>query len=242
MTSVSVQNGPFRDVRWCPDCGTPHGPESECPGALLATGPERHGWRVTVDTPRGMESFGVLVAPAGNRWRARILTFPNALWTIPGGGGALKFLGATPQEAEAKAIEFIERFCAWRGYPRHSAMPPVESGEVDPERAGPRSLEKDPQPPPRKLRSIPIRFGHSLPSKEAVTLNLSERGLFVSTPAPMDAGAPIRLHLNAEAFSVPLRGVVVWNRPKLESGRPAGMGVRLVLPPALYTNFVRHLP
>ena len=90
-------------------------------------------------------------------------------------------------------------------------MPPVESGELDAERAGPRPLENGPQPLPRKLRSIRIRFGHTLPSMEAVTLNLSERGLFVSTLTPMDAGAPIRLHLNAEAFSVPLRGVVVWN-------------------------------
>jgi hypothetical protein len=191
-----------------------------------------------------MESFGVLVAPAGNRWRARILTFPNALWTIPGGKGALKFAGTSPKDAESQAIDFIERFCAWRGYPRHSAFPPVETAPIDKEQAGVRPSPEKGKPPVavRKLRSVPVRFGHTRPANEATTLNLSERGLFISTPKPLDPGAPIRLHLNAEAFSVPLRGVVVWNRKQPQSGRPPGMGVRLVLPPALYVNYVHQLP
>jgi len=50
-------------------------------GDLRATGDERHGWRVAVETPHGIEAYGVLVAPTHERWRARILTFPNVLVT-----------------------------------------------------------------------------------------------------------------------------------------------------------------
>lgn len=61
-----------------------------------ATGPERHGWRVHVETSRGVEAIGVLVAPSGDLWRSRILTYPNVLWTAPGGRSTLKFLAPTP--------------------------------------------------------------------------------------------------------------------------------------------------
>ena len=79
--------------QWCPVCCCRHRDKKDCPGELLATGPERQGWRVNVQTSTGIEACGVLVAPAGDSWRARILTFPNILWTVPDGSGTLKFVG-----------------------------------------------------------------------------------------------------------------------------------------------------
>ena len=52
---------------WCPICSTRHQPgRQDCPGEVAATEPERHGWKVNVETPQGLEAYGVLVAPAGN--------------------------------------------------------------------------------------------------------------------------------------------------------------------------------
>ncbi len=65
----------------------------------MPTGPEERRWQIAVETPRGIEGYGVLVAPSGNRWRARILTFPNILWTIPGGGTSIKFLARSETTA-----------------------------------------------------------------------------------------------------------------------------------------------
>ena len=80
---------------FCQVCATQHGEREDCPGELRATGPERHGWAVAVDAQRGVDLYGVIVAPSGPRWRARIVTFPNVLWTMPGGRGTIKFVGAT---------------------------------------------------------------------------------------------------------------------------------------------------
>ena len=82
----------------------------------------------------------------------------------------------------------------------------------------------------------------ALPNMEGLTANLSERGMFVSTGKPLDPGAAIRLRVILDAFTVPLRGVVVWNRRELEPGRPTGMGVRILLPSTLYTEYVAQLP
>ena len=97
--------------KWCRTCGTLHEPRGPCPGTLLATGVERFGWRVTVRTSYGVETIGVLVAPVGKRWRARILTYPNVMWMIPGGGGSIKFLRDDPVDAERVTIDFILQHC-----------------------------------------------------------------------------------------------------------------------------------
>jgi hypothetical protein len=226
---------------WCRVCCTQHGADDPCPGELLATGPERHAWRVTVDTPHGMETFGVLVAPAGKQWRARILTYPKALWVVPGGGASMKYVGSRPQKAEKQAIEAIERLIEKRGFRKHEVMPPVDIAPIDPERAPAPKGETAPVSI-RKLLAAAVRFGHSKPSQDAITANVSERGMFVSTSSPLDAGAAIRLRVDLDAFNVPLKGVVVWNRREAEAGRPSGMGVRIFQPSALYTEFVAQLP
>ncbi len=228
---------------WCRVCCTTHGQEGSCPGELLATGAERHAWRVTVDTPHGAETFGVLVAPAGSAWRARILTYPNALWVIPGSSATMKFVGAHPREAEKQAIEMIERVCEHRGFRKHEVLPPVEPAPIDPERAPePRGTVPAPPVAVRKVLSTTVHFGHTKASQEGLTANVSERGMFVSTEKPLDPGAAIRLRVILDAYTVPLRGVVVWSRRNLEPGRPPGMGVRILLPSNLYTEYVAQLP
>jgi hypothetical protein len=224
---------------WCPTCCTSHKPDAVCPGVLAATGPERHGWRLAVDTPYGMESYGVLVAPSDKLWRARIVTFPSSLWSIPDGEAAIKFVGSSPDEAERQAADFIEAFCKRRGYKPHEVLPPVVTGPVDPEAAD--SAENGAPTPQRKLLAAPLRFGRTRPSRDAVTANVSERGLFVSTLDPMEPGATIALRLELEALSLPLRGVVTWSRRAAVRGRSRGMGIRLSHPPAVYVNYIRQL-
>jgi hypothetical protein len=73
------------------------------------------------------------------------------------------------------------------------------------------------------------------------TADLSEEGMFISTPVPLDPGVSIVVHLELEGNTVPLRGLVMWNRVRREPGRPVGMGLRLVNPPPVYLRYVRTL-
>ena len=225
----------------CPVCCSFHAEATECPGDLKATGPERHGWRVNVETPVGFEAFGVLVAPSRDLWRARIITLPNVLWMAPGGFGTLKFFATTPQEAERRAIAFIEQHCELNGYLRRDALEKVRPGAVTAE-AAPAAAARPGGPPPRKARILPVRFGVSRPSTLAQTVNLSREGMFVGTPVPLARGEACRIALHVEGISMALHGIVMWNRARLETGRPLGMGVRLLDPPPAYGSYVETLP
>ena len=100
---------------WCTVCCTRHTPGAECPGTLLATGPERHAHKFSVAQKDGrLEYYGVLIAEAGDYWRARVFTYPNMLRSVPGGRGTIKFAGATAKEAETRAIEFLHEHCEAR--------------------------------------------------------------------------------------------------------------------------------
>jgi hypothetical protein len=219
--------------RWCPICCTDHPAQARCPGELPATGPERHAWRVSVETPRGMQGYGVLVAPSGERWRSRILTYPNVLWVVPGGAGTLKFTGRTAEEAERKAMTFIREHCVAKGYLMRDDIAPVGAGESAPRAQGPQH--------PRYLRSLPVRFGHNRPTIRGATRDLSEGGLFVVTDVPVSPGAQLGLLLELEYGPVPLRGAVAWSQAAARAGRPAGMGVKLLDPPTIYVRYVRAL-
>ncbi len=234
---------PFPD--WGPVGCTRHQVKVRCPGELLATGPERHGFKVVVETPHSMEAYGVLVAPAGKVWRARILTYPGSLWTVPGGGRVLKFVASTPQRAEEQAIRFIEQHCVARGYLLRNGL----------ELADPRRARSRPgvHPPPQATTTVeprwpkvfPVRYeveGLDPPALEAVTRNVSASGLFIQTPAPVVAGRDVLLHLKLAAERLLLKGTVVWLRQDSEVGRPPGMGLRLVMPPDAYLNYIRSLP
>ena len=230
-----------RQREWCPICCTPmDGSSHACPGSLLATGHERHGWRVNVETPHGLQAFGVLVAPCHEAWRARILTYPNILWTVPGGGGSIKFAGRTAEEAERRASAFIEEHCLAKNFRRRDQLDPVEVRRIS-EEAGPRSRPRRHQASKRKTCFLPVRFGTERARRKGTTVNMSREGLFVGTPAPLEAGESIRLHLNAGECTVPLRGIVIWNRRRQEAGRPLGMGIRLVDPAPAYPRFVDGL-
>jgi Tfp pilus assembly protein PilZ len=197
-----------------------------------------------VETPQGLQTIGILVAPAGRLWRARILTYPNLIWTIPGGGGSMKFAASTPRDAERQAIEFVNAHCAANGFVRRELLATVDPGPIDPEVARDFLTYRTAatSPPPRKQRALSVSFVPPTVMPPTVTVNVSETGVFISTPRPLDPGAPVRFNLDLESYTLGLHGSVVWSRPHAEVGRPAGMGVKLTHPPALYVGLVRNLP
>ena len=225
-------------VLWCRVCGSSHSKPVDCPGELRATGPERHGWRIAVETPVGIEAYGILVAPSYDVFRARVLTYPNMLWTTPGGYATIKFVGRTAQEAEVQAVAFVEGHVRALGYKVHSAPDVERVMGFNPEAAPGRQSVL---PAPRKLRAVPIRFANGVTLFSAMTVNLSESGMFVNTMAPIDSGLAVRIHVDLETGGVGMRGEVVWNRTRPVMGRPVGMGVRLVTPPEGYVEFVREI-
>jgi uncharacterized protein (TIGR02266 family) len=211
-----------------------------CPGDLLATGPERHGWRVLVETPKGPEVYGTLVAPVGDVWRARVLTYPNVLWVIPS-GGTMKFIGATPASAEQEAIAFIKQHCDRRGYSIRKEVPYVESAEIDLEQQGEAAISDVIRAAQRQVCNVRVNYGVGLTTEMATTDDLSETGLFVRTDKPLLVGTVIRLVLDiGNGDSIALRGVVRWARAEEELGRPRGMGIRLIHPDARYVRYVQQ--
>jgi hypothetical protein len=222
---------------WCSTCHTRHDGGCDCPGELLATGPERHGFRVLVHTPHGTEVFGTLVAPAGPVWRARILTFPNVLWVGPR-GATLKFVGRAPAEADARAAEFIREHCRRCGFATGKEVPAVEAGPVVAEQtaqAGPAEAGARRHP-----CGVVVRFGVDRPDREATTDDLSERGMFLRAERLLPVGTPLRLYVDVGGFGLPMRGVVRWIRAGGQPGRPAGMGIHIVLPHPRWVQFARE--
>jgi len=226
-------------IPWCPVCQTRHASRKDCPGELLATGPERHAWRVQVQTPTRTEVYGVLVAESRERWRARIVTYPNMLWSVPGGRGTLKFVGDTAEEAARRALAFIREHCAALGYKVAERGPAVESRPVDAE-AAPAQQPRGSRDP-RHLRSLVIRYGAEKPERLGMTADLSKSGLFIITEDPLPAGCELKMLLELDRYSVPLVGKVAWRRAKAEQGRPAGMGIQLRTPPHVYARYVGSL-
>ena len=190
-------------MTFCPVCGGSHARPEDCPGDLRATGPERHGWRVAVETPFGIESYGVLVAPSRDRWRSRIITYPNVLWTAPGGAVSLKFVGSSPQDAESQAVAFVEAHIRSLGYVRRDALdlPAVSRYRAE---AAPYALAA-PGPSPRKMRALPVRFGTGPTIFAAMTGNVSASGLFVMTLVPFDPGTDLRVLIELDTGPLGLR-------------------------------------
>jgi len=230
----------FRPLgEWCYTCCTDHPPGDACPGSLLATGEERHGWRILVTTPFGAEIYGVLVASCRGLWRARVLTYPNILWIIPG-GGSIKFVGSGPRDVERQAIEFIKQHCKMRGLAIEQKLPTVESGTVEPEHdaavAGALKVESR----KRKVDGLPVKFGVGHVTQDAVTDNYSEGGMFIRTDAPLPQESSIQIELEIQGLRIPLSGIVQWVREADEDGRAAGMGVKIHHSPPRYIHFVRQ--
>jgi hypothetical protein len=180
---------------------------------------------------KGHETVGVVVAPVGKRWRARIVTYPAEFWTVSRGTAVMKFYADDPESAEQAAVDHIEEFIQKSGLARAAEFLPVRFGSgADPDgKTG------------RRLCGWNIRFGHNSMSREAVLGNASERGIFVQTEEPLPTGSVVRLELDADGTRIPLRGTVAWVRVSRETGRLLGMGVRLVRPPAMYLDSVKKL-
>jgi hypothetical protein len=230
---------PEQNDPWCRVCCTIHEKHGKCPSELLATGPERHGWRAMVELPRGPEVYGTLVAASGTRWRARILTFPNILWVTPN-GGTMKFLASTPTEAQDKAVEFIRAQCKRRGLTLCAEVTRVESGQVDPEQDATTARSEAVRASQRQLHSLYLRYGLGRPTDEAETDDLSEGGLFIKTDSPLPVGNDLALRLEIDGFDIPLRGIVRWVREQAEGGRPCGRGIKLVQPHPRYVHYIRQ--
>lgn len=224
---------------YCRVCGTGHRAPAACPGELRATGAERPGWRVNVETPFGHEAIGVLLAPTHDQWRARIITYPNVLWSAPGGRGALKFVGDTREEAETQAIGFVEKHVLAKRYLRRDGLAPAD---VKQNSAASRSARALVAVVPRKSRILPVRFGIDRVVARGVTINLSCDGMFVGVGTPVDSGNSLLIHLDLNGHTLPLHGLVMWNRWRPEAERPTGMGIRLSDPPPFYQSFVAALP
>jgi uncharacterized protein (TIGR02266 family) len=185
------------------------------------------------------EVYGVLIAEAHEYWRARILTYPNMLWSVPAGRGTIKFVGRSAQEVEVKALDYIRDHCRARGLKIEEVLDPVETDELDAESAAiqaPRQAKEV-----RLQRSLPVRFGVEKATERARTSDLSGGGLFVQTDKPLPRGVELKLLLKLDSFTIPLTGKVAWVRIQDEPGRPRGMGVQLHDPPSMYGRHVRAL-
>jgi hypothetical protein len=235
----SVEPETKQHAPWCLHCCTMHREGARCPGELLATGVERHGWRIGVVSTNRTSVCGVLLAPAGQRWRARIITYPNVLWVVPG-GGTMKFVARTPEEAERLAVRYIKEHCRIRGWITKTEIPLVDSGCIDSEQDAAALASEEVQSAQRKLHRTPIRYGIERPTTRSRTGDLSEGGLFVLTSEPLPVNTDLRLYISLNGFGLPLRGTVQWNRAEPDEGRPPGMGIRLHHPHPRYVAYVRQ--
>jgi len=196
-------------------------------------------WRVAATTPDGVRGYGVLLAPVGAVWRARIVTFPNVLWMVPGGGDTMKFMAKKQHVVLQEAIDFVRLHCVSRGHLLRDELQAVGS----PGRSVSVGPRPDPSTPtaPRFHRRLPVHFGRSRPTILGHTGNLSETGLFVATPTPLTLGELLGLSLQLEHAKVPLRASVAWRRMDRGPGLDCGMGVSLVNPPTTYTRYIHAL-
>lgn len=223
--------------RWCLVCGTEHAASARCPGEIVATGAEQRGYKVNAQTPRGMEAYGVLLAPVGDRWRARVMTFPRVIWMVPGGTATLKFVAKSAQEAERRAARFIREHCLALGYVLRDELALADVGQTAIAAVRPGIGPQF----PRFHRTLPLRFGQNRPTLVARTRDISEAGMFVVTDIPHAVEQLLGVQLQLEHCAVPLRASVVWVRRVPEHDRPAGMGLKLHQPPPVYVNYVRAL-
>ena len=230
-----VQNHP-----WCTVCCTRHAPDGDCPGSLLATGPERHTRKFTSLTKDNhVEYYGILIAQAGDHWRARIFTHPDVLWRIPDGAGAVKFAGATAKDAESRAIEYMEEYCDEHECTTTETLEDKTPFRVDADdapRKAPGTGKEDRHP-----CKVPIRYGEEKATQVATTANFSASGIYIATDRLIEKGKRVRMSLSVDVYTISLVGTVMWVRREDEPGKPKGIGVQLVKPPALYLRYVEEV-
>jgi hypothetical protein len=174
-------------------------------------------------------------------WRARILTFPNVLWTVPGGQATLKFVGRSASDAERQAISFIRQHVRDCGYAmRDEVVAGSAPGSVHPAFVD-GLVRPSGQPAVRTMRFLPVRYGLTQITEKGGTGNLSSTGLFIITNAPEDRGNWLNMMIELDGDGVGLRGVVRWRNRSHRAGRSPGMGVQLKDPPPSYLEYLRTL-
>ena len=94
---------------------------------------------------------------------------------------------------------------------------------------------------PQSPIAAPARFGARTVDHRATTADLSRGGLFLATGRPLPTRTEIRIVLEVSPFDIPMRGTVAWSRLEATGGKPAGMGVKLVIPPSMYLRYVDRL-
>lgn len=226
---------------WCRTCGTRH-PPVPCVKDYSSTGTERHAWRALIEGKEFPEVYGVLIAPMGRLWRARILTYPNVVWMVPGGGATMKFLAMSAVQAEADAVQFIQDLCKRRGLRISRRLPNLEPGPVDHEESPETQADAQAQASRRRLRHIPIWWGKDAADEEGLSEDLSEEGLFLISGKLQPKGTTLHLRLKVGDTLLEMTGTVTWTRDLAGYGRRIGMGIELKSPPQGYKEFVRTLP
>jgi Tfp pilus assembly protein PilZ len=225
---------------WCTVCCTRHAPGGDCPGSLLATGPERHARKITaIAEDNQVEYYGILIAEAGDHWRARIFTYPDLLWRVPGGAGTVKFAGTTARDAESHAIEYVEEHCDEQGSKVTETVEDEIPLRVEAENADRQTAHGGKEH--RHLCKLPIRFGEEMAIQVATTANFSAKGIYIATDKLVKRGKRLHMSLTVEAYTISLAGTVMWVRDDDEPGKPKGLGVRLERPPAMYLRYVEEV-
>jgi uncharacterized protein (TIGR02266 family) len=83
----------------------------------------------------------------------------------------------------------------------------------------------------RKHPRIPKKLKSEVATKDSMTYstarNVSEQGMFVSTPEPISKGSELNLSITMpDGGVIVLKGTVRWTKEESEDGSPAGMGVQ----------------
>ncbi len=189
-----------------------------------------------VEAPYGRLVHEVRLACQSGSWAAWIVTLPSQTWLAPDGRAPLTFEAATEEEAERRAVAFIECECVARG---HRLLEPGSTNPADASHT----------PARRVVVELPLRFlrrGRAVAGmprlvRRAVTANVSETGLFIATDDVITERARISIDLRLPGRNERLEGEVVWSRVLSIPGRPAGMGIRLLDPSPSYRSNVRGL-
>ncbi len=97
---------------------------------------------------------------------------------------------------------------------------------------------------PRLIKRLEIKF-QTETENTAITSDLSETGIFVTTNKGIESGNVLNLKLNLpNSQELFLSGKVVRNiksAPALVGNSKSGMGIQLVDPPLDYLNYVQSI-
>jgi hypothetical protein len=99
---------------------------------------------------------------------------------------------------------------------------------------------------PRNLKRLFVRFGPEKPDNIAFTEDISVSGLFIKTKMLFPPGSTLILDIELpDSRILHLKGTVMWSKKvppaMLRHMKKTGMAIRIIEPPAEYTEFVSRL-